>query len=460
MVDRRRGGRRVPPVPSSQDPFPDPGLVDQLLLARREVSSAELRRVVTVVRIVKDVLAKVRRTRSADPPEQASRFADSDELSEAFRRSADHIAVALTCSSAQARALAMHSWRVVEVVPEMAQALRDDHLDPMRMNMLSRRLADLEDSDARDVVLALRGPLPDASACDDSGIPADLPRSPSRLDVTWETLRRRTAQLERERDDARREAFEATAGPEPANSPAPSERTFIDHGDDGTSTIGAVLDPARAMEAYANIDAQAKTVAKQQGIPISEARAKVVFWLLSGRGPVDARAARSGTKRITLTVPWRSVLDPACHVPGEITGPGGTTFVPADVLARAVGDMLAGGATWNFAATSPDGTVLAATAPSYRIPDMLKDLVRTRDRTCGFPGCTRSAPACDTDHVVPWPQGATVADNLVVLCRHHHRLKTHHGWSYVCHPDGSTTWTSPTGHKTHHPRRSIPHTRS
>ena len=36
-----------------------------------------------------------------------------------------------------------------------------------------------------------------------------------------------------------------------------------------------------------------------------------------------------------------------------------------------------------------------------------------------------------------------------MLCRRHHRLKTHHGWQLRAHPDGSCDWTSPTGARYH-----------
>jgi hypothetical protein len=58
-----------------------------------------------------------------------------------------------------------------------------------------------------------------------------------------------------------------------------------------------------------------------------------------------------------------------------------------------------------------------------------------------------SAPA---DHATPWPQGATHPGNLGPKCRTHHLLKTFPaadgGWVDVQHPDGSHTWTAPTGH--------------
>ncbi|OBF11686.1 hypothetical protein [Mycobacterium sp. ACS4331] len=46
--------------------------------------------------------------------------------------------------------------------------------------------------------------------------------------------------------------------------------------------------------------------------------------------------------------------------------------------------------------------------------------------------------------------GPTHPSNLRCLCRKNHLLKTFYtgpeGWSDVQHPDGSITWTAPTGH--------------
>ena len=72
--------------------------------------------------------------------------------------------------------------------------------------------------------------------------------------------------------------------------------------------------------------------------------------------------------------------------------------------------------------------------------------VRLRDRTCRFPGCNRPAEFTDIDHREAFAAGGrTTADNLHCLCRHHHRLKHEGNWTVHRNPDGSQTWTSPTG---------------
>jgi hypothetical protein len=83
----------------------------------------------------------------------------------------------------------------------------------------------------------------------------------------------------------------------------------------------------------------------------------------------------------------------------------------------------------------------------YQPSPTLVEQTQLRDRTCVFPWCNRPARSCDKDHIVPWDQGgSTSSDNLASLCRRHHRLKTHGGWSYTMLEPGSYLWRSPHGH--------------
>ncbi|GMA32081.1 HNH endonuclease signature motif containing protein [Litorihabitans aurantiacus] len=76
----------------------------------------------------------------------------------------------------------------------------------------------------------------------------------------------------------------------------------------------------------------------------------------------------------------------------------------------------------------------------------LARLVRGRHPTCVAPGCAVPSSACDLDHVVAWPLGATTASNLRPLCRRHHVLKTHEGHDYELTAEGAARWTTPNGH--------------
>jgi hypothetical protein len=93
-----------------------------------------------------------------------------------------------------------------------------------------------------------------------------------------------------------------------------------------------------------------------------------------------------------------------------------------------------------------------AQALNYQPPTALVRAVQSRDLTCRFPGCSRSAVRCDIDHTIPFNHqdpaagGQTVFENLKCLCRLHHSLKTFGGWRDRQLADGTVIWTSPTRH--------------
>ncbi len=91
------------------------------------------------------------------------------------------------------------------------------------------------------------------------------------------------------------------------------------------------------------------------------------------------------------------------------------------------------------------GTLVETASTAYRPPKAVTDFVTTRDGTCRMWGCNHPATRCDLDHARPWPAGPTTPSNLAGLCRRHHRLKQRRNWTYHLAPDGTATWTSPTG---------------
>jgi hypothetical protein len=55
--------------------------------------------------------------------------------------------------------------------------------------------------------------------------------------------------------------------------------------------------------------------------------------------------------------------------------------------------------------------------------------LNARDRGCAFPSCSRPARWSDAHHIVSWLDGGpTDLDNLVLLCRRHHRIIHHSDW--------------------------------
>ncbi len=79
---------------------------------------------------------------------------------------------------------------------------------------------------------------------------------------------------------------------------------------------------------------------------------------------------------------------------------------------------------------------------SYALPRRLSRFIKTRDLTCTFPACRRLARDCQSDHLVPWPQGPSTARNTSSECTHHHQAK-HHYFTVTREQDGSLRWTTP-----------------
>ncbi|MGV1008467.1 MAG: hypothetical protein ACOYBY_07645 [Dermatophilaceae bacterium] len=135
-------------------------------------------------------------------------------------------------------------------------------------------------------------------------------------------------------------------------------------------------------------------------------------------------------------------------IPKPVTSPPAGLLLPAQVTA-----ILANPDTLIRLGTAhPDtGAVTHLHQHTYRPGAALAKLVRARDGTCRYPGCTTPAQRCDLDHVIAYPHGPTSAANLQTLCRVHHGVKHHSGWTVHMTPDGTCTWTAPNGrsHTTH-----------
>ena len=85
------------------------------------------------------------------------------------------------------------------------------------------------------------------------------------------------------------------------------------------------------------------------------------------------------------------------------------------------------------------------------VPPHLRKAVIQRDQHCQFPGCHQPPARCDAHHLIHWSQGGpTSLGNLRLLCKFHHLVVIHRwGWKLTCHPDGTTTATSPDGRILH-----------
>jgi len=128
-------------------------------------------------------------------------------------------------------------------------------------------------------------------------------------------------------------------------------------------------------------------------------------------------------------------LDPASEAPSArllwamAGGPGRLTPLSTEVLA-----CDATFTTVLFRGARPVA-IGDAKAP---ITEAQRRAVVARDRGCRFPGCGAPASWGDCHHIVARGDGGpTCTDNLVLLCRRHHRAVHRHRWRITRHDDGS-----------------------
>ncbi|MCJ7825642.1 MAG: HNH endonuclease, partial [Anaerolineales bacterium] len=102
-----------------------------------------------------------------------------------------------------------------------------------------------------------------------------------------------------------------------------------------------------------------------------------------------------------------------------------------------------------------EGEILSIGRKTRAIPPSIRRALRFRDAGCRFPGCTHTH-FVDGHHIRHWADGGeTSLENLVQLCRHHHRLVHEGGYACERTSDGSIEFCSPAGTELH-PHRPLP----
>ena len=116
--------------------------------------------------------------------------------------------------------------------------------------------------------------------------------------------------------------------------------------------------------------------------------------------------------------------------PGELAGAG--------PVSGAMVQRLACDAAITEITVDATGSPVRVGEESRSIPAPLRTALTVRDRGCRFPGCDRPPEWTDAHHIQHRADhGPTRGENLVLLCRVHHRLGHEGGWRLSRTPDGS-----------------------
>ena len=214
---------------------------------------------------------------------------------------------------------------------------------------------------------------------------------------------------------------------------------------DGMATVIAILPAEDAQTVMKSIEAY---IVKRDGEDAAEwlilsadmKRADALTAIASQALASIANDVQPHRRPITISVAIDlPTLLGLAENPGQLAGYGA---IPASVARR-----LAADGNWQrFVSDPTTGNLLDFGREKYTPPQELVDYLLARDRICRFPGCRRAGQSSDIDHAQSWETGGeTNPANLGLLCRRHHRMKTHGGWSLESNPDGSCLWKSPNG---------------
>jgi len=94
---------------------------------------------------------------------------------------------------------------------------------------------------------------------------------------------------------------------------------------------------------------------------------------------------------------------------------------------------------------SKEGEPLSVGRKTRSIPPAIRRALKRRDGGCRFPGCSCTR-FVDAHHIQHWVDGGeTSMDNLVLLCRRHHRLVHEEGFGLKRGTDGAINFSLPDG---------------
>ncbi len=128
----------------------------------------------------------------------------------------------------------------------------------------------------------------------------------------------------------------------------------------------------------------------------------------------------------------------------SVTGPGSCAIADGPGIAPETARRLACDSSI-VAIAERDGAAVGVGRRTRSIPPSVRRALVARDGRCQFPGCERHR-FVDAHHIVHWAQGgSTELDNLVLLCRHHHRLVHEGGYSLSRDSEGQLRFARPDG---------------
>ena len=266
----------------------------------------------------------------------------------------------------------------------------------------------------------------------------------------------------------------AASGPAPrdgghASEGSPAAASASEPGDRGThasegapAAAAGSQGPGDPTGVPAGTPATASLVPSQghgdpSGVP---ARTSATASLVSVRRGADQEARAVAVRRQPAPFMGRTDTrdrgEPSCSGPTPCPGPRPAASTSAGrrqtVLDEAGGIHISAETTRRLACDAatvalrhgPGGEILDVGRRTRTISPALRRALNARDRQCRFPGCRNVR--VDAHHIRHWAHGgATALDNLVLLCRRHHRAVHEEGFRVTLDAAGDLGFVRPDG---------------
>jgi len=221
-------------------------------------------------------------------------------------------------------------------------------------------------------------------------------------------------------------------------------QTYTD--EDGMVVLRARLDPEvgaailKALEAAEQVlfDQERETKNERgDGVPASQRRADALGLVAESALAHDLdKGTRADRLQVVVHVDEKVLEDPL--EPGVSMLEDGTD-VSAETSRRLACD--AGKVVMKH---DSEGKILDVGRRTRTIPTAIRRALTARDEGCQFPGC--GLKFCEAHHLKHWANGGeTSLDNLVLLCRRHHRAVHEEGYRIEHSSDGELRFFRPQG---------------
>ena len=230
---------------------------------------------------------------------------------------------------------------------------------------------------------------------------------------------------------------------DPAGSQLDAEKAFdrrrlhISSTFGGLVAIDGLLDPEGGATLLAALTAM--SAPRRVGDPRSAAQARADAMVDLARRALDAGdlPEQSGERpHLTVTIDLAGLRGDDGAPPAEL---GWTGPISAEAARRIACD--AGVCRVLMAGKSQ---VLDVGRTTRVVPAATRKALAVRDGGCRFPGCFRPPPFTDAHHITSWLDGGVTAlDNLMLLCRFHHRWVHERRWHVRLDSDGGVEFRPP-----------------